>query len=180
MEFHLKVQTAIQKATIYDAVADHALADHTLLIENEKLIYVGPHSQAPLYEAEEVVDGEGLFVLPGFIDLHVHGLVSEESLYSFLQNGVTSIRDLASNIYDALAWRVKEKTGLIASPRIFFAGPVLTCPGGYPENVWGPKASALVQGRYQAQEKVRQLAGLGVDVIKLGLEHELGPCLSET
>jgi imidazolonepropionase-like amidohydrolase len=56
----------------------------------------------------------------------------------------------------------------------------LTCPQGYPENVWGPKASAPIQGRYQAQEKVRQLAGLGVDVIKLGLEHELGPCLSET
>jgi imidazolonepropionase-like amidohydrolase len=180
MEFYLKVQTAIQKATVYNGAADNALADHTLLIKNGKLVYAGPHGQAPDYEAAEVVDGEGLFVLPGFIDLHVHGLVSEESLYSFLQNGVTSIRDLASNVFDALAWRVKEKTGLIASPRIFFAGPVLTCPQGYPENVWGPHASALVQGRYQAQEKVRQLAGMGVDVIKLGLEHELGPCLSES
>jgi imidazolonepropionase-like amidohydrolase len=180
MEFYLKVQTAIQKAIVYDAVTDGALENHTLLIENGKIVYAGPHEQAPEYEAVEVIDGEGLFVLPGFIDLHVHGLVNEASLYSFLQNGVTSIRDLASDVFDALAWRAREKTGLIASPRIFFAGPILTCHQGYPENVWGPKAAAPIQGRYQAQEKVWQLAGLGVDVIKLGLEHELGPCLSET
>jgi imidazolonepropionase-like amidohydrolase len=87
---------------------------------------------------------------------------------------------LASDIYEALAWRAKERSGLIPSPRIFASGPILTCHQGYPENVWGPKASAPVQGRYQAQEKVRQMVGLGVDLIKLGLEHELGPCLSET
>jgi imidazolonepropionase-like amidohydrolase len=180
VEFFLKVQTAIEKATLYDGAADSALIDHTLLIENGKIVYAGPHQQAPEYKAMEVIKGAGLFVLPGLIDLHVHGLVSEESLYSFIQNGVTSIRDLASDVFDALAWRAKERTGLIASPRIFIAGPVLTCHQGYPENVWGPNAAAAIQGRYQAQEKVRQLAGLGVDVIKIGLEHELGPCLSET
>lgn len=179
-EFLLKVQTAIEKATVYDAVADNALAEHTLLIEDGKIAYIGPHDEAPDYKAEKIIKGAGLFVLPGFIDLHVHGLVSEQSLYSFLQNGVTSIRDLASDAFDALAWRAKEKFGLIASPRIFLAGPVLTCHRGYPENVWGPKAAAPIQGRYQAQDKVRQLSGMGVDLIKLGLEHELGPCLSET
>jgi len=180
VEFVLKVQTAIEKATVYDAVSNTALANHTLLIETGRILYVGPHSQAPDYQAMKVINGEGLFVLPGLIDLHVHGLVDEASLYSFIQNGITSIRDLASDAFDAIAWKAKERSGLIASPRIFAAGPVLTCHQGYPENVWGPKAAAPIQGRYQAQEKVRQLAGLGVDLIKLGLEHELGPCLSET
>jgi len=180
VELPLKVQTAIEKAIVYDAVASGALTNHTILIDNGKIAYIGPHEKAPEYKAMEVIDGEGLFILPGFIDLHVHGLVSEASLYSFIQNGVTSIRDLASDAFDALAWRAKERSGLIASPRIFAAGPVLTCHKGYPENVWGPKAAAPIQGRYQAQEKVRQLAGLGVDLIKMGLEHELGPCLSAT
>jgi len=176
----LKVNTAIEKATLYNGEADRALRDATILVSGEKIAYAGEHSKAPEYQALEVVNGKGLFVLPGLIDLHVHGLVSEAVLYSFLQNGVTTIRDLASDIFEALEWKAKERSGLIPSPRIFISGPVLTCHQGYPENVWGPRVSAPVQGRYQSQEKVRKLAGMGVDVIKVGMEHELGPCLSET
>ena len=51
MEFYLKVQTAIQKAIVYDAVTDGALENHTLLIENGKIVYAGPREQAPEYEA---------------------------------------------------------------------------------------------------------------------------------
>ncbi len=176
----LKVQTAIHKATLYNGASDKPIADATILIAGETIAYAGSAAKTPKYEAQENIDGEGLFVLPGLIDLHVHGLVSEATLASFLQNGVTSIRDLACDPFEALAWRSKERAGLISAPRIFISGPVLTCQKGYPENVWGPKAAALVQGRYQSEDKVRQLVGLGMDVIKFGMEHELGPCLSET
>ncbi len=176
----LKVKTAIEKVTLYDGAGDKPLKDATILIDGEKIAYAGPHSKTPSYEAEDNLDGKGQFVLPGLIDLHVHGLVNEATLFSFLQNGVTSVRDLASDVFVALEWKAREKSGLIDSPRIFTSGPVLTCHKGYPENVWGPKIAAAVQGRYQAQEKVQKLAGMGMDVIKMGLEHELGPCLSET
>jgi len=175
----LQVHTAIEKVTLYDGVRYKALPDATLLISGEKIAYAGLHSKAPSYHAEKVIDGRGFFVLPGMIDLHVHGLVDEKTLYSFLQNGITTIRDLACDVFEALAWRAKEQSGLIPSPRIFISGPVLTCREGYPENVWGHKIAAPVQGRYQAEDKVRKLVGLGMDVIKLGMEHELGPCLSE-
>ncbi len=175
----LQVHTAIEKVTLYDGVKYKPVADATLLVSGGKIAYAGPHSKAPPYTAEKTVDGRGLFALPGLIDLHVHGLVDEKTLGSFLRNGVTTIRDLASDVFEALAWKAKEQSGLIASPRIFVSGPVLTCRGGYPENVWGPKVAAPVRGRYQAQDKVKRLVGMGMDVIKLGLEHELGPCLSE-
>lgn len=176
----LQINTAIENVTLYDGTKDKPLARATLLISGEKIAYAGLHSKAPAYEAKDVVDGKGLFVLPGLIDLHVHGLVDEKTLASFLFNGVTSVRDLASDIFEALAWKAKERSGLIPSPRLFVSGPVLTCPQGYPENVWGPRVSAPVQGRYQSQDKVHKLCGMGVDVVKIGMEHELGPCLSET
>ncbi|HEY5040209.1 MAG TPA: amidohydrolase family protein, partial [bacterium] len=176
----LKVETAIEKVTLYNGADDRAAQDATILISGEKIVYSGSHSKAPSYEAKEVMDGKGQFALPGLIDLHVHGLVDTATLLSFLQNGVTSIRDLASDPFVALEWKAKEQSGIIDSPRIFISGPVLTCKGGYPENVWGPKIASPVQGRYQAEEKVRKLVGLGMDVLKIGLEHELGPCLSET
>lgn|GEM_PF-1236768 len=176
----LQVNTAIEKVTLYDGVKYKPAQDATLLISGEKIAYAGPHSKAPAYQAQAALDGKGLFALPGLIDLHVHGLVDGRTLGSFLQNGVTTIRDLASDPFEALAWKAREQSGLIASPRIFVSGPVLTCHKGYPENVWGPKVAASIQGRYQAQDKVKRLAGLGMDVIKIGMEHELGPCLSET
>ena len=176
----LRINTAIEKVTLYDGAKDKPVADSTILISGEEIVYAGLHSKTPVYQAAEVIDGRGLFALPGLIDLHVHGLVDEKTLFSFLRNGVTSVRDLASDVFEAIAWKAKEQSGLIAAPRLFVSGPVLTCPKGYPENVWGPKISAPVQGRYQSQDKVKKLVGMGVDIIKLGMEHELGPCLSET
>src|SRR5258708_2418233 len=133
----LQVNTAIEKATLYDGAKYKAVVDATILISGEKIAYAGPHSKTPAYDAQKMIDGRGFFALPGLIDLHVHGLVDERTLFSFLQNGITSIRDLASDAFDALAWKAKEQSGLIASPRIFVSGPVLTCHKGYPENVWG-------------------------------------------
>jgi imidazolonepropionase-like amidohydrolase len=176
----LKIHTAIENVTLYDGVKDKSLSRATLLISGEKLEYVGLHSKAPAYEAQEVVDGQGLFAMPGLIDLHVHGLVDESTLESFLRNGVTTVRDLASNIFEGMAWKARERSGLIASPRLYISGPVLTCPQGYPENVWGPHVSAPVQGRYQSQDKVKRIVGMGIDVVKIGMEHELGPTLSQT
>lgn len=176
----LQVHTAIENVTLYDGVKDKSLSRATLLISGEKLEYVGLHSKTPAYEARTVVAGQGLFALPGLIDLHVHGLVDATSLESFLRNGVTTVRDLASDIFEGMAWKARERSGLIASPRLYISGPVLTCPQGYPENVWGPKVSAAIQGRYQSQDKVKKIVGMGIDVVKIGMEHELGPTLSET
>jgi imidazolonepropionase-like amidohydrolase len=176
----LKVNTAIENVTLYDGVKDQPILEATILISGEKIYYAGPHTKAPLYEAGEVFHAKGLFALPGLIDLHVHGLVDEGTLLSFLQNGITTIRDLASDVFDALEWKAKEKSGLLQSPRLFVSGPVLTCPMGYPQNVWGPQISMTLQGRYQAQDKVQKLAGMGMDIVKIGMEHELGPCLSDT
>lgn len=175
----LKVDLAILKATLYDGVHDQPILESVLLVFRGKIIYAGPSSKAPLFEALEEIPGKGQFLLPGLIDLHVHALVNEKVLASFLRNGVTTARDLASDANTALEWKAKERSGRVVSPRLFTSGPVLTCPGGYPENVWGPSVAFTIKGRYQAQDRVQKLSGLGMDVIKIGLEHELGPCLSK-
>lgn len=42
---------------------------YDVLIENDTIVKVEPHL---LDEADKIIDAEGLFVMPGFIDLHVH------------------------------------------------------------------------------------------------------------
>lgn len=176
----LKIDLALEKVHLYDGLSDKPFADSTLLVTQGKISYAGPSAQAPEYDAVETISAKGLYILPGLIDLHVHALVDEPSLASFLRNGVTTVRDLACDAYEALEWKAKERAGRIQAPRLFISGPVLTCPGGYPENVWGPQVAFTLKGRYQAQDRVKKLSGLGIDVIKIGMEHELGPCLSRS
>ncbi len=43
----------------------------SVVMDGEKILYVGPASDAP--KAEATVDGEGNYLSAGFIDIHVHG-----------------------------------------------------------------------------------------------------------
>ena len=176
----LSVSISLRHVTLYDGVSERPVTDALVLVKDGKIAYAGPRLGSPEYTAEKEVDGAGGFALPGLIDLHVHALGSESALRGFLANGVTTIRDMASPVLQAVEWRMRERRGEEGLPRIYASGPVLTCEGGYPSSVWGQDVAAFVTGRYQAQEKVRKLMTMGLDVVKVGLEHELGPCLSQT
>lgn len=95
----------------------------------------------------EVIDAEGAYVLPGFIDGHVHvtaangdlgSLVSMSQQYvaaqavkimgEMLNRGFTSVRD-ASGADFGLA-RAQEE-GVIRGPRLFFCGHAISQTGGH-------------------------------------------------
>jgi hypothetical protein len=165
---------------IYDGRHPSPIPKGVLLIDHGKINYVGLQQSAPSFQAAEILDVKDAYIIPGLIDLHVHCFDHHGSLESFLRNGVTTIRDLASDPFHGLECKHQELSGKTLSPRVYFSGPILTCPGGYPTQLWNSQISLLVKGRFQAQEKVKWLDSLGIDVIKIGLENELGPCLSET
>ena len=76
-------------ATGLDAVCD-------VLLEEDRIVKVAAHISDP---AEEVIDAAGMYVLPGFIDLHVHlrdpGLTHKETLATggaaAARGGVTTV-----------------------------------------------------------------------------------------
>jgi len=98
----------------------------------------------------DAVDGDGLNLFPGLIDVHVHlclspdhhpedqlpGL-SEDELYAqaadnarvTLAHGVTTVRDLGSR-GDSVR-RLKRGSPGDAWPRVICSGPALTIPGGH-------------------------------------------------
>ena len=43
-----------------------------VVIEDEDILQVSSNNEKPAYECEQVIDGEGAFLLPGVIDDHVH------------------------------------------------------------------------------------------------------------
>ena len=79
----------LDPATGRDGVCD-------VLIENERIVKVSEHINA---EADPIIDAEGCYVMPGFIDLHVHfrdpGLEYKETLTTggraAVRGGITSV-----------------------------------------------------------------------------------------
>ena len=66
-----------------------------------------------------VVDGTGKFLIPGLWDAHVHlTKLGEGSLSLFLANGVTSVRDMGSDLQEVLRWRREIESGARPGPRI--------------------------------------------------------------
>ncbi len=62
----------------------------TILIENDKIVAVGEAVEIP--EGTEVIDAEGRFVFPGFLDAHTHLGIYEEGL-QFEGNDTNELTD---------------------------------------------------------------------------------------
>jgi N-acetylglucosamine-6-phosphate deacetylase len=79
---------------------DQVLIDHTLIINGEIILSIVPDT-IPTPIGNEIIDVKGFFVVPGFIDIHVHGAVGSDTMDAtseailgmgnyFAQHGVTS------------------------------------------------------------------------------------------
>lgn len=73
------MQTILHGGTLL--TPDQTLVDHSLIIDGETILDVAPRSSVPLH-ADEIIDVSGLFVVPGFIDVHVHGAVGFDTMDS--------------------------------------------------------------------------------------------------
>jgi hypothetical protein len=75
---------AIVGATVIDGNGGTPLADATIVVRGKRIAAVGPRASTPVPKGARVIDGNGKFVTPGFIDTNVH-----LSLYN---NGESMVR----------------------------------------------------------------------------------------
>ena len=92
------MQTILRGGTIL--TPDQTFVDHSLMIDDEKITDIVPRSTG-FPSASEIIDVNGLFIVPGFIDVHVHGAVGFDTMDStseaihtmgdyFARHGVTA------------------------------------------------------------------------------------------
>ena len=89
----------IRNVTVIDGTGAPPRAGASVLIRDGRIAAIG--TDAP--EADVVIDGRGLFALPGLIDAHVHvsgGTWAEAAneLSRTLRGGVTSVFDMAGDV----------------------------------------------------------------------------------
>jgi len=129
-----------------------------LLIDSGKVVSVGVSHDA----AERVVDVGGRYIVPGFIDSHVHLAYYPEGADELASSGIVAVLDLAAPL------RTLEVEH--APLRVLNAGPMITAPAGYPLNSWGADGYGLgAANPAAAAAAVETLFKAGVQAIKVPL-----------
>jgi imidazolonepropionase-like amidohydrolase len=176
--------TALVGGTLIDGFGSHPLRNSVILIEGDEILEVGQVGQLAIPDGAAQISTEGMTVLPGLWDMHVHLMINGHSDYEhwdetypglfksvimpasakqLLLAGVTSARDLGGPLEDSLAVREAINSGEIPGPTLYVSGPFIQ-KKPYPGTEafrWG------VEGAEDARAKVDRLARAGVDVIKL-------------
>jgi len=175
---------ALVGGTLVDGYGGAPLADSVVLVEGARITAVGRSGSLAVPAGAEVVSTEGMTVLPGLWDMHVHLMINGHADYAhwdrayparlrgeimpasarqLLHAGVTSARDLGGPLEESIAVRDAVNRGALEGPTLYVSGPFIQ-KKPYPGTEafrWG------VEGAADARAKVRRLCDAGVDVVKL-------------
>ncbi len=175
---------ALVGGTLIDGFGGTPLQNSVVLIEGERIKEVGRQGEVTIPAEAEIISTEGMSVLPGLWDMHVHLMINGHSDYAYwdtvyppllkdvimpasaqqlLWAGVTSARDLGGPLEESIAVRDAVNSGRLPGPTLYVSGPFIQHEP-YPGTEafrWG------VSGAADARAKVRRLADAGVDCIKL-------------
>ncbi len=202
--------TIIHAGTLLDIPGKSPKQEQTVIVRNGKIAniqngYLGKHEIEGDDKNERIIDLKDRFVMPGFIDLHVH--IAKEygkgsklakvtmgdadnalsgAMYAqrTLNVGFTTLRDLGSQGDSIFALRDAIKAGKVPGPRLLVAGNSITATGGHGD-VHGFRqevldvipSTATCDGADSCRAAVRRQVKRGADVIKV---TATGGVLSET
>ncbi len=197
------VSLAIVGGRLIDGYGGPPVHDSVVLVAGNRISAVGTQANTEIPDGARVIDADGRTVMPGMIDLHVHFDILGHSDYGhwfpayegrmrsdilpaaariMLDAGVTSVRDLGTDIENSFWLREQINSGKMPGPRPFIAGPFLrkTLTSFVSKefvDTW------VVENPADGRRKVRKLVEMGVDVIKTQDENlsraELGAIYDE-
>jgi imidazolonepropionase-like amidohydrolase len=143
---------AIVGATVVNLAGDPNLPDAVLLIEGDRIRAVGPRETTPVPADARVIRADGLYLVPGLVNLHVHlGLVLPGNLAAELAEeteaelalrmagnarrtllaGVTTIRIPGDSRHADIGLKKAIERGDVPGPRIVSAGEMVDITGGH-------------------------------------------------
>ncbi len=185
----------ITGATMIDGTGSAAQTDAAVLIDDGVIISAGSAQDTHVPDGAEVIDAQGMTLMPGLIDTHDHlasfsyeiasrwGITEPRStrhlriasvLNQTLETGYTTVRDAGG--LDA-GFRIAVDEGLVPGPRLLVALGFITPSGGMADRIsplgYKPPAGedsglpwGVANGPEAMRTKVREMVGAGADVIK--------------
>jgi imidazolonepropionase-like amidohydrolase len=187
--------TFIRNGTLIDGNGGQPVANAGILIEDNRIRAVGAASGISLPTDVTEIDAKGGYILPGFIDAHVHVMLEGVNLVRDLQApfslrfynatqylrrtieaGITSVRDAGGA--DA-GTREAVASGVVLGPRMQISITVMSITGGHGDGLmlsgnefelfpsYPGYPAGRVDGVDACRQRVREILRAGADVIKI-------------
>lgn len=170
-------QLILRGATLVNGTGAPPVGPVDIVIEQNRIVairnvgYPGlaikESSRPKLKEGGKEIDCNGMYILPGFIDMHGHiggtsqGTPAEYVFKLWMAHGITSVRDPSCG--NGLDWVLDQKQKSLANK--------ITAPRIYAYTAFGQGAKAGISTPQQAIEWVRENASKGADGIKFLEQH---------
>ncbi|HEX3044112.1 MAG TPA: amidohydrolase family protein [Bacillota bacterium] len=160
----------LRNGVLIDGTGNLPRENITLIIENDTIAAIGLAKSIPIPAGARVIEVQDQVILPGFINAHIHQGYDEGNLRLWVQDGVTTVRDLIllTDQINPFAFkaRVNQKPEY---SRLVTAGFMISAPNGYPFPFASPPFLPVVN-QVEAESQVDRLINEGADVIKIMVE----------
>ncbi|MGH7558738.1 MAG: amidohydrolase family protein [Gemmatimonadota bacterium] len=150
---------AFTDVTVIPMDSERVLEGHTVVVEGERIVAVGPTGEVEIPAGATIVDGAGRWLIPGLAEMHGHipppsapRELVENVLFLYVANGATTVRGVLG-APGQLELKAEANSGAIVAPTLYLAGPSFS--------------GNSVDSPGQAAEMVREQAAAGWDLLKV-------------
>jgi imidazolonepropionase-like amidohydrolase len=186
-------KTVIVNGTAIDPGSGKTMSDVAITIEGDHISAIKENSTETPAKGDAVIDARGKFILPGYIDTHVHffqsgGLFTRpdaadltsvrpykdevalikqklpDAFARYLRCGITSVVDIGGPIWNFEMRKTANSTA--KAPRVAAAGPLISSVSR-PQLDLGDPPIVKIDTPEQGREMVRKLAAEKPDYIKI-------------
>jgi imidazolonepropionase-like amidohydrolase len=184
---------ALVNGTLINPGKGHAVPNALVIVDGERIAAVGDARSAISTAGARVIDCKGKFILPGYIDTHIHFFQSadlftrpdgadlnsvrpykEEVAWvkshvndvfaRYLRCGITSVVDVGGPFWN---FEVRKTANATAkAPRVAVAGPLISSVSREKLDLGDPPI-VKIDNPDQAREFVRKLAAQNPDLVKI-------------
>jgi imidazolonepropionase-like amidohydrolase len=152
-----------RNGNLFDAERGVMVPQQTVVVRGDRIVAMGPAASTAAPAGATVIDATGKTIMPGMWEMHAHVQVGTQGALgiSQLAQGLTTARDMASDIDVAVSLRDRERAGRLATPRYvlagFIEGPLK----------WAGPTATIVSTEAEARGWVARYDSLGYRQIKL-------------
>ncbi|MEP6975875.1 MAG: amidohydrolase family protein [Spartobacteria bacterium] len=184
---------ALTGATVINPADGQITKDATVVVDGDKIIALSSPNDAQLAPEVRRIDCRGKFILPGYIDTHVHFFQSADlfarpdvvdltsvrpyrdeiastkahladTFARYLRSGITSVVDVGGPLWNFEVRKIANATA--KAPRVAVAGPLISSVAR-PQLDLGDPPIVKIETAEEGREFVRKLAAEKPDYIKI-------------
>jgi imidazolonepropionase-like amidohydrolase len=160
----------IKNVTIVDVEKGITNPGQTVIVASNQIERIGEQGELEIPRGANIVNGEGLYLMPGLVDAHVHYFDAPVFSRLMIANGVLLVRDTGMPNEYVLKIRDELNHGITLGPEMIATGSILD---GVPPLI--PLIAIGVETPEAGRAAVRGQVDAGVDMIKVysRLEREV-------